>query len=541
MAICAFMSGSMKDDEKYFELAESTYFTQLQLPLNAFRIAYVHVESLLEREMHADAFSALQRLTCEGQDLLNAIVLERIAVCFLMLPVSMKRKAGFYYTLASNRYERGGQMQHAERAENNALCLFRGKHWLLLKDHLHYTIGKLCRELSYWEKSIHHLTLLNRETEDGQRPFQSLYLNELMASYKKWCASLGSNPWIKNVDIPLIVKSSLRWRLKDANTLVDASEAQAAFSRRLAELAEPGSRPSSPRAAYAGHGAAGPIEATPCIAFGDTLTLDMELDNHYALTLHLFDLTLVILSSQGETQQIPITETIAEVVLPPQSSRSIVLKYRSAEPGLYTICGLTYRLNGYIFIYREFSTPFVISILYASSTLHCQLATVPAQLSHGQVSRVESVLTTTLPSSLLQDETMQVDIMSSRSDMLFVGLASTQSSASGFEPLANSFRAPSNACLSVEHAFNTPYPFDACFYGREPGVWHVSLYVRYRKKEVNEPKSALQAAYRYIQFDFSFTVLPLLKLTMSLKPSFRDFCSYIMVLKASRDGDGRAF
>ena len=109
MAICAFMSDSIKDDEKYFELAESTFFTHLNLHLNAFRIVYLHIESLLEREMHADAFSALQRLTCEGQDLLNAIILERIAVCFLMLPMSMKRKAGFYYTLASNRYERGGQ------------------------------------------------------------------------------------------------------------------------------------------------------------------------------------------------------------------------------------------------------------------------------------------------------------------------------------------------------------------------------------------------------------------------------------------------
>lgn len=209
MHIVSFMNDSLPlDDKQYFDLYSTSYHRS-KIYILSFRSLYIHVESLLERQLYTDAFSSLQKLTGnDTPDILNALLLERMAVIFLSITSYqlMKRKAMFYYTLSSHHYEKTNHsslLYHACRTEEYALFLLPNNAWTTLRDHLHYTIGKLSRDQQQWSKALYNIQKLVKDTRNFYRPFQSSYIREFLH------LNMTSTEWFTDIDIPSIDLNSI--------------------------------------------------------------------------------------------------------------------------------------------------------------------------------------------------------------------------------------------------------------------------------------------------------------------------------------------
>lgn len=329
MYIASLMNDSLAlDDRQHFDTYSMSYH-RMKLYTMSFRSLYIHLESLLERQLYTDAFSSLQRLTgSDTPDIINALLLERVAVIFLSLALyqPMKRKAMFYYTLSSHHYEKTNNsllIYHACRTEEYALFLLSKDAWTTLHDHLHYTIGKLSRDQQQWSKALYHTQRLVKDTRNFYRPFQSSYIREFLH------LNITSMEWFTDIDIPSVDLNSISIENYPA-ICIDHQ-----FSIKLMN-------DNNDNVQYA-------------ISRQDTILIGTTMTNHSIVKYSIHDISLMI---QQEDETFIQGTVISEVEFINSDEQHIVLSFDANTLPIncssFRILGLSYHLGQQsIPIYRE--------------------------------------------------------------------------------------------------------------------------------------------------------------------------------------------
>ncbi|PPS16289.1 hypothetical protein GOBAR_AA04289 [Gossypium barbadense] len=126
--------------EKY--ATPSYLFMKLGSPVqqNATRCGFWWIEMLKTRNQIKEAATVYFRIC--GEDLLHsAVMLEQASFCYLLSKPPMLHKYGFHLVLSGDHYKKCDQIKHAICTYRNAVSVYRGTTWNLIKDRVHFHIG----------------------------------------------------------------------------------------------------------------------------------------------------------------------------------------------------------------------------------------------------------------------------------------------------------------------------------------------------------------------------------------------------------------
>lgn len=185
-ALSAYLSNSESLARKVVEYAEESIITyQNSCRMNQFatRATLLSVECLKGRGLYGEAAMQLIRMSGEDSDLRSAVLLEQAAYCFLssLRPV-MYRKYAFHMVLAGHRFSKAAHRVHSMRCYYQAYQVYGNKSWSVAEDHILYTIGKHAASLQMAPNAVKALGLLVSRSSRQSPQQQELYLKDYLST-----------------------------------------------------------------------------------------------------------------------------------------------------------------------------------------------------------------------------------------------------------------------------------------------------------------------------------------------------------------------
>lgn len=214
MALTYFMlDQSRKDAEYCMETAFSTYIKLgLRGQQNAIRCGLWWAEMLKAREEYKEAAGVYFRVSGE-EPLVSAVMLEQASYCYLFSVPLMLRKYGFHLILSGDSYKKCDQTKHAIRTYKAALSVFKGTSWGLIRDHIHFQLGKWFAFLGMFDVAIEHMLEILACTHQSKAA-QELFLGDFLELVQK----TGKTFEVCRLRLPVVRLPSLRVVFEDHRT-----------------------------------------------------------------------------------------------------------------------------------------------------------------------------------------------------------------------------------------------------------------------------------------------------------------------------------
>ncbi|KAL2900811.1 Trafficking protein particle complex subunit 8 [Bienertia sinuspersici] len=214
MALAYFMMDQARKEAEY--CMESAFATYLKLGLsgqqNAIRCGIWWAEMLKARDQYKEAASVYFRVSGE-EPLQSAVLLEQASYCYLFSVPQMLRKYGFHLILSGDSYKKCDQMKHAIRTYKTALSVFRGTSWGLIRDHIHFQLGKWFALLGIFDVAIEHMLEILACTHQSKAA-QELFLGDFLQLVQK----TGKTFEVCRLRLPVVKLPSLRVVFEDHRT-----------------------------------------------------------------------------------------------------------------------------------------------------------------------------------------------------------------------------------------------------------------------------------------------------------------------------------
>ncbi|GAB2272637.1 hypothetical protein Dimus_007459 [Dionaea muscipula] len=204
---------SRKDAEYCMDNAFNTYLRiGPQGQQNATRCALWWVEMLKAREEFKEAATVYFRVSGE-EPLLSAVMLEQASYCYLFSVPPMLRKYGFHLILSGDSYEKCKQVKHGIRTYRSALSVFKGTKWGVIRDHLHFQLGKWFASFGMLNVAIRHMLEI-LACEHQSKATQELVLRDFFSLVQETGKALE----VWRLQLPIIRLPSLRVVFEDHRT-----------------------------------------------------------------------------------------------------------------------------------------------------------------------------------------------------------------------------------------------------------------------------------------------------------------------------------
>lgn len=214
MALAYFMLDQARKEAEY--CMESAFTTYLKLGLrgqqNAIRCGLWWAEMLKARDQYKEAASVYFRVSGE-EPMQSAVMLEQASYCYLFSVPQMLRKYGFHLILSGDSYKKCDQMKHAIRTYKTALSVFKGTSWGLIKDHIHFQLGKWFALLGMFDVAIEHMLEILACTHQSKAA-QELFLGDFLELVQK----TGKTFEVCRIRLPVVKLPSLRVVFEDHRT-----------------------------------------------------------------------------------------------------------------------------------------------------------------------------------------------------------------------------------------------------------------------------------------------------------------------------------
>lgn len=204
---------SRKEAEYCLEDALNTYLRLgSQGQQNATRCGLWWAGMLKARDEYKEAATVFFRVSGE-EPLQSAVMLEQASYCYLFSVPFMFRKYGFHLVLSGNSYEKCGQVNHGIRAYRRALSVFKGTKWGLIRDHIHFQLGRWFASLGEFDVAMRHMLEILACGHQSQAT-QELFLRDFLAVVEKRGKALE----VWKLQLPVIKLPSLRVVFEDHRT-----------------------------------------------------------------------------------------------------------------------------------------------------------------------------------------------------------------------------------------------------------------------------------------------------------------------------------
>ncbi|KMT11297.1 hypothetical protein BVRB_5g109810 isoform A [Beta vulgaris subsp. vulgaris] len=214
IALSYFMLDQARKEAEY--CMESAFATYSKLVLrgehNAIRCGLWWAEMLKARDQYKQAASVYFRVSGE-EPLQSAVMLEQASYCYLFSVPQMLRKYGFHLILSGDSYKKCDQMKHAIRMYKTALSVFRGTSWGLIRDHIHFQLGKWFALLGMSDVAIEHMLEILACTHQSKAA-QELFLGDFIQLVQK----TGKTFEVCRLRLPVVKVPSLRVVFEDQRT-----------------------------------------------------------------------------------------------------------------------------------------------------------------------------------------------------------------------------------------------------------------------------------------------------------------------------------
>ncbi|ESO86902.1 hypothetical protein LOTGIDRAFT_202689, partial [Lottia gigantea] len=364
----------------YMESAITTYIASCRNPQFATRATLTSTEALKSRGMFHEAATQFFKLICEESDLSSALFLEQSAHCFINMKSPLVRRYSFHMILAGHRFNKAVQRKHALRAYSQALQIYKGKHWSIAEDHIHFTIGRQSFNLKQLENATAAFKHLLSEDSRQIPSQQNSYLREYLFVYKVTGenSSYGRLPELPlpnvnaNLTKVLLGKKSLSsdnvrktsasgiWFSDDDNNGVWRN-----LEEQLVRSANNGTLPIKYQQTIQCFTNQTENKYSPTGFVGEPITVEVYVENPLQVTLVLSEVMLLwsflpsivgsvdkpqLISNEISTgnnlaDEIIQTSVIKEVILQGSESKPIHLTLVPRQPGELRIVGLAYNLG----------------------------------------------------------------------------------------------------------------------------------------------------------------------------------------------------
>ncbi|XP_021845470.1 uncharacterized protein [Spinacia oleracea] len=214
MALAYFMTDQARKEAEF--CMESAFTTYLKLGLrgqqNAIRCGLWWAAMLKARDQFKEAANVYFRVSGE-EPLQSAVMLEQASYCYLFSVPQMLRKYGFHLILSGDSYRKCDQMKHAIRTYKTALSVFRGTSWGLIRDHIHFQLGKWFAILGTFDVAIEHMLEILACTHQSKTA-QELFLGDFLELVQK----TGKTFEVCRLRLPVVKLPSLRVVFEDHRT-----------------------------------------------------------------------------------------------------------------------------------------------------------------------------------------------------------------------------------------------------------------------------------------------------------------------------------
>ncbi|KAL9230618.1 hypothetical protein vseg_005946 [Gypsophila vaccaria] len=214
MALAYFMSDQARKEAEY--CMESAFITYIKLgpsgQQNAIRCGLWWAEMLKARDQYKEAANVYFRVSGE-EPLQSAVLLEQASYCYLISVPPMLRKYGFHLVLSGDSYKKCDQMKHAIRTYKTALSVFRGTSWGLIRDHIHFQLGKWFALLGLFDVAIQHMVEVLDCTHQSKAA-QEIFLGDFLQLVQK----TGKTFEVCRLHLPVVKLPSIRVVSEDHRT-----------------------------------------------------------------------------------------------------------------------------------------------------------------------------------------------------------------------------------------------------------------------------------------------------------------------------------
>ncbi|XP_017615074.1 uncharacterized protein LOC108460192 isoform X2 [Gossypium arboreum] len=211
---------SRKEAEYCMEIAFNTYL-KLGSPVqqNATRCGFWWIEMLKTRNQIKEAATVYFRIC--GEDLLHsAVMLEQASFCYLLSKPPMLHKYGFHLVLSGDHYKKCDQIKHAIRTYRNAVSVYRGTTWNLIKDRVHFHIGQWYASLGMYDVAVTHMLEILASSHQSKTS-QELFLRDFLHIVQK----TGKMFEVLKLQLPVINISTLKVIFEDHRTYASPAAA----------------------------------------------------------------------------------------------------------------------------------------------------------------------------------------------------------------------------------------------------------------------------------------------------------------------------
>ncbi|KAB1669451.1 hypothetical protein ES319_1Z043500v1 [Gossypium barbadense] len=145
---------------------------------NATRCGFWWIEMLKTRNQIKEAATVYFRIC--GEDLLHsAVMLEQASFCYLLSKPPMLHKYGFHLVLSGDHYKKCDQIKHAICTYRNAVSVYRGTTWNLIKDRVHFHIGQWYASLGMYDVAVTHMLEILASSHQSKTS-QELFLRDFL-------------------------------------------------------------------------------------------------------------------------------------------------------------------------------------------------------------------------------------------------------------------------------------------------------------------------------------------------------------------------
>ncbi|XP_022745163.1 trafficking protein particle complex subunit 8-like isoform X2 [Durio zibethinus] len=192
---------------------------------NATRCGLWWVEMLKTRDQIKEAATVYFRI-CGEDPLHMAVMLEQASFCYLFAKPTMLHKYGFHLVLSGDHYKKCDQIKHAIRTYRNAVSVYKGTTWSLIKDHVHFHIGQWYAFLGMYDVAVTHMLEVLASSHQSKKT-QEIFLRDFLQIVQK----TGKTFEVMKLQLPVITISSLQVIFEDHRTYASSAAASVRESK----------------------------------------------------------------------------------------------------------------------------------------------------------------------------------------------------------------------------------------------------------------------------------------------------------------------
>ncbi|KAK9823583.1 hypothetical protein WJX72_003982 [[Myrmecia] bisecta] len=364
-----------------------------------------------------EANYALMKAHFQEENLRAALLLEQAALYLLHISPPGIRKFAFHMVLAGLRFNACDQKQLGLSAYRQVLGVYAGRQWSFIEEHLHDVLGKQSREAGDLEAAVQHFMAMLPCAHSPEH-WQAHYLRQFLEAVQQAQAAKGE---LAALELPLPSLNLDRMTIFFDDQVVHANAEALKYPeehwRKLEAPFLPGSDASlSSWLDGASRNNLAALQCNTAVA-GETLGVDLELANPLAVELQLAHLRLVYEHESGASGgSNAYVQVLEEALSLKAGARARVrLKLRPLRPGLLTLKGVEWLLNGHALGRRMFTVRkrthrrsnsrlpkqraanhiLTFSVLPAMPRLDVALDDLPSRLLEGEMHRAPLLLRNT--------------------------------------------------------------------------------------------------------------------------------------------------